>query len=64
MTKIIYRKRGPKLDFAEGWVDIHTDKPSVEREGGGGTKFFWSYKFDEFKGLKRQFSHFLAQGPS
>lgn len=40
MTKIIYRKRGPNLDFAEGWVDIHTDKPSMEREGGGGTKFF------------------------
>lgn len=64
MTKIIQRKRGPKLDFAEGWVDIHTDKPSMEREGGGGAKFFQSNKFDEFKGLKRQFSHFLTRGLS
>ena len=64
MTKIIQSKRGPKLDFAEGWVDIHTDKPSMEREGGGGTKFFQSNKFDEFKGLKRQFSHFLTCGLS
>ena len=43
-------------------MDIHTDKHSVEREGGGSTKFFWSNKVDEFKGLKRQLSHFLAQG--
>ena len=64
MAKLIQRKRGPKLDFAEGWVDIHTDKPSMEREGGGGTEFFQSNKFDEFKGLKRQFSHFLTRGLS
>ena len=50
MAKIIQRKRGPKLDFAEGWVDILTDKPSMEREEGGGTKFFWSNKFESLKG--------------
>ena len=64
MAKIIQSKRKPKLEFTEGWVEIHTDKPSMEREEGGGTKFFWSNKFDEIKGLKRQFSHSLAQGPS